>query len=198
MNKFITTITILGLFLSLNVTAQSKYPDPPENNSKEVMDKYQKAVDQWYLENPKEEEKTVSPEINIEEEIEESNLSSKDIPKSASAWKLSKIEVVESGVIDEQLNEYQQNYVNRLNSTKLIIYIDQDKFFYIRKSQDSFKKFAYSINGNEISLKEDNCPQCKTFLAKIITFDSSSIIMEKNVTDDKGKSFSIRISYYKQ
>lgn len=196
-NKYILLVTLFFSIFSLGLSAQSKYPAPPENDSKEVMDKYQKAVDQWYLENPKtEEKKSIEPEKSIESEIIAGpNLTTKDIPQDAQVWKLLTVKVVENGVVDEKLNDYQQAFIDKFTSNKLRIHIHQNRFLYVHENDGIVKKFALTIAEKEMSLKEDNCPKCLEHSSKIITFDASSLITEKEFIDDKGNRFTIRFNY---
>lgn len=199
MNKgYFLLTTLIVIIFSLGLSAQNGYPAPPENDSKEVMDRYQKAVDQWFKENPKEDQEVVIPEP--EKVIEPKapmgdELKSSDIPKDAIVWKLDKIEVIENGVIDEKLSNYQQVVADQASSSSRRLFVHNDKYLYLYKTQGVVMKFTLDLKDKTITLKEDNCPECPEHIIHVINYDSKSIITEKEYEDDKGATFTIRFSY---
>ena len=103
--------------------------------------------------------------------------------------------VIENGVIDEKLSNYQQVVADQASSSSRRLFVHNDKYLYLYKTQGVVMKFTLDLKDKTITLKEDNCPEYPEHIIHVINYDSKSIITEKEYENDKGTTFTIRFSY---
>lgn len=215
--KKIYTLIALTFFLSnASLFAQAPYPTEPtiENNSDEDIKKYQKEKAAWVKENPEndfplgkerdeyqkhldQQKENNPPSEPASETPKGPELKISDIPSEAITWKMSKIEVIENGEIDEKLDPYQQQIVNQISSSKLRIYSHNGEEFYVSEGNGIIKKFNAVINNKKMDLQVDNCIDCEIHKISIIQFDTDNLIAEKIFNGEAEKTFVIRFTYNK-